>query len=730
MLAVATAGVLRLEIDTSTDSILDRENPAYAFHRLSQEMFGGEEILVVAVRGEHPFDPDALIEVTRLSETLTSVPDVRRIDSLSTVPLIRASAGGSLSLDPALDGGVPSDAAGLARLARVVRADRIAPGSLVSRDGRTFAINLVLEGETRGRFLEIVEQVRGQIDSSRSWLSGVPVFRTEINTRTQSEILLFVPVTAAIMTLLLALIFRSAWAVVLPLATGAVGGWVMLGAMGATGTSITLLTMTLPTITLALGTAYSMHVLTATAGLESPVEIDAVLQRVSLPLALSGLTTAIGFLSMSIVRIDAVREVGLFGGIGVLAVTAATLTLLPAALRLRPTTGRTPWLGSWLAGRLADVTVAHVTRRSTAVVAGWVVVSGALAVGLWRLDVQTDATNWFPPGTVVRDDYDAIRAQLSGISPVNVVISAGERGRVTEPDVLAAIDGLSNYLEALPSVGKAVSIADPLRQIHGGFLDDPSLPLPDDRALAEQYLMLLESVESILDLVTTDRHNANVLLRVDDNESGALIAVAREAEGWWASHGPTGTSARGTGTMFEFARAEDEMTTGQLRGLGLALVALGAILLAVFRSAALAGVALAPNLLPIMAAFGVMGLLGVALDAGTVIVGSLALGIAVDDTMHVLTAFHEARSAGRDRGDATRDALAATLPAVTYTTVVVTLGFAVLALSDFTFIRNFGVIIAGIMCVCWLADVQLLTALIARRWRRSARTASSSSVPR
>jgi len=498
----------------------------------------------------------------------------------------------------------------------------------------------------------------------------------------------------------------------------------MLGAMGAAGPPVTLLSMTLPTITLALGTAYAIHVLTAAAGADGPDHVEAALRRVSLPVALSGLTTTIGFLSMAAVRIDAVREVGLFGSIGVLGVTAAVLTLLPAILALRPAAPTPPRFSRPLAERLGSALARHAFRHRRRVVAGWLGATALLLVGAARLDVQTDATSWFPPGNPVRDDYEAIRQQLSGISPVNVVVHAGTHGRVTEPAVIAALDGLAVHLEGLDAVGKAVSLADPLRQIHGGFLGDPTQPLPGRRDLSEQYLLLLESVEPIADLVTPDRLTANVVLRVDDNRSGSLLAVAREAERWWARNGPPGTRAQATGTMFEFARAEDEMTYGQLRGLGLAVGALALILLAVFGSPGLVATALVPNLLPVMAMFGCMGLAGVPLDAGTVIVGALALGMAVDDTMHVVTGFHEARLVGADRLDAVRRTLGENLPAVTYTTLVVSLGFGILALSGFTFVRHFGLLIAGVMGVCWLADAHLLPALFARDAKDCAHTAS------
>lgn len=719
-LLVTGLGALGLRIDTSTDSILDRSDPAYAYHRHSQSLFGGEEILVVAIAGEQPWDPVALSEVVRLSALFEGIDPVRRVDSLDTVPLIRVRRDGELQLDPALADGIPKTPAARRRLAAEVLADRVAPRNLVSDDGRVFAVNLLLEAGTRDGFLELVESVRSQVDPARSWVSGVPVFRTEINTQTREELFAFVPLTIGVIGALLLIVFRSFYAMLLPLASGLFGTVVMVGVMGAMGASITLITMILPSIVLALGCAYAMHVLAAAQGEKELVGLRAALARVSLPVALSGLTTAIGFASIGTVRIDAVREAGGYGALGVLATLVASMTLLPACLGLRRLPGLRPRFAGLLEGRVCDALVALATRRRVPVLLAWALAILPLALGLARLDAATDATSWFPPGTRPRDDYDAIREALSGISPVNVVIeSKGERP-VTDPELVEAVDRLATHLESLPEVGKAVSLADPLRQIHGGFADDPAQPLPESRALIEQYLLLLESVDSLGDLVTDDRTAANIVLRVDDNHSGALRAVAAAAEAWWAEHAVPGFEARGTGTMFEFARAEDEITFGQIRGLAIAIFAIGLVLWVVFRQPVLAGIALVPNVVPVVAVFGFMGLARIALDAGTVMVGSLALGIAVDNTMHVVTSHYEARERGLPRADALVEALRNNLPALTYTTLIIAVGFGILGLSNFTFIRNLGLLIAAVMVVCLAADVSLLPALLQAKRRRAA----------
>ena len=715
LLFFAGLGALGLEIDTSTDSILDREDPAYAYHRHSQDLFGGEEMLVVAITGEEPWSPEALSEVVRLSAAFDGMDQVRRVDSLDTVPLIRVGSGGELELNAALVDGVPETPEARLRLSARVQADRIAPRNLVSDDGRVFAINLLLEAGTSDGFLELVDTARSQVDPKRTWISGVPVFRTEINTQTREELFTFVPLTVALMVGLLFFIFRSAYAVVLALSSGLLGTSMMIGMMGATGASITLITMILPSIVLALGCAYAMHIIAAAQGKGDLAGLRVALERVSLPVALSGLTTAIGFVSIGAVRIDAVREAGAYGALGVLATLAATLTVLPASLALKRLPALRPRFATTLEGPVCDMLTRLTTRRRGRVLVAWALLALPLCLGLTRLDAATDATSWFPEGTRPRDEYDQIRRALSGISPVNVVVESKDGRPVTEPEVVDAIDQLADHLEARADVGKALSIADPLRQTHGGFIGDPALPLPQSRALIEQYLLLLESVESIHDVITEDRSAANVVLRVDDNRSGSLRDVAADAEAWWSEHGVPGFMARGTGTMFEFARAEDEITFGQIRGLTIAILVIGLVLWLVFGRLDLAALALVPNAVPVLAIFGFMGFAGIALDAGTVMVGSLALGIAVDDTMHVITSLYEAHEGGASSEQALAIALRTNLPALTYTTVVIALGFGILGLSDFTFIRNLGLLIAAIMGVCLAADVSLLPALLRPR---------------
>jgi predicted RND superfamily exporter protein len=541
----------------------------------------------------------------------------------------------------------------------------------------------------------------------------VPIFRLAADGRTRSELGLFVPLTVAVMALVLAILFGTTQAVLIPIGASGLGIWIVLGVMGALGVPMTITTVILPSVLLALGCAYALHLLSA-ASSASGGERDEALLEVSFPVALSGLTTTLGFLAVSFVRIDAIREIGVFGALGVLCVLAATLTVGPAALTLWPLPLKEARFQHWIRNRAMPAILELIRRRRRSVLIGWIVAVAVTSAGLGRVAVETDVIRWFQPNDPIRVAYRTIRDRLSGISPINVVIEASGARRLNTPEVIAAIDQLSTYLQSLPAAGRSISIADPLRQLHGGFLGDASQPLPQDEASISQYLVLLESKPYVRDLITADWRSANLLLRVDDNRSRALQDVAREAEWWWAQNGVPGFTARSTGIMYEFARAEDAIAFGQLRGLAFAFVTVAALLFAIFRSLRLAWIALVPNLVPIAMGFGAMGLLGVPLDAGTVVIGNLAFGIAVDDSIHAVTGFFARWTGGAKVPDALESTYRSVAPPLIYTSVLVALGFAMLSFSGFSFIRNLGVLTAGLMVVCLLADLVLLPALLSR----------------
>jgi predicted RND superfamily exporter protein len=720
VLVSALGGLTRLRVETSGESILDRSSDRWAFYQQSLDRFGNDEVIVAAIEAPTPYDPATLAALAEITRNLESAPGVRRVDSLSTLPIFEVEDGGAIRLDPAISPDATRHSIAEAQVETRVKRDRIAGRTVVSDDGTVFAMNVWPERGIEEHYDGLIERIRGTVAIPGAWVSGVPVFRTETNLRTQRELGVFVPATIAVMVIILFAAFRNMRGVFMPLGVSGLSVLILFGVMGWIGIPVSAPTMILPPVLLAIGSAYAMHLLTEAGHHRDNADIECAVREVARPIGLSGLTTAIGFASTTIVPIEAVQRVGSLGSFGTLIACAATTGLGAAIVSI--------WRGRQTQNRLivglrelaSEVLLGRIQARAGLVIAGWLIILGLGFVGSKRLQVESDVVVWFPRGNEVRESYEEIKARLSGISPLNVVVQSDSGVPITDPVVIQAVDELGTYLASLPEVGKVLSIADPLRAMHEGLVGVHQLP--SDRSTIEQYLLLLEGTERLGDVITADRTAANILLRVDNNGSRSLLDVAARADAWWREHGAPGTSAQTTGAMYEVARAEEAISLGQIQGLGLDVVIVAGILVVALRSVKFALLALVPNVLPIGLMFGFMGYMGIPLDLGTIFVSNLAVGIAVDETIHLVTAYARARSRGSSAEQALRIAMRRVVPALVLTTIVIAAGFLVLSVSEFRFTRNLGLLTTGVMIMCVASNTTLLPALLIKAdGRRSQR---------
>lgn len=703
-------GLLRLEIDTTIGSSLVADDRAWQEYEASLATFGGDEFVSVVLEGDSPYQHSVLEAVLSLTTELANIRGVRRVDSIASVPLINASSSGELLLDPPLSGELLRSESGIERLKAAIAQDWLVDGNLVSEDGRAFALNVILDGDVRGDRLFVVGAIRRSVSEYGGLSSGVPVFRDAVSRWTRAELRLFVPITAGLILVVLSVALGSLRSSAVSICVGLVGCAVGLGLMGWLGATLTVTTMLLPSTFVALGCAYSMHIITSVDSRAGRVDVERIRLAVGI-VVLSGFTTALGFGAMASIRVQIVRDLALYGALGVLAVAFSTASLAPAMVSRWSLGSGERQLVVWIREFGTRRLVGFVSHRWRSIIVCSGLVTLAVAAGIGRLDVSSDVIRWFPHGSDVRDSYEEIKRAFSGITPVNVVVHAPQGRLVSEPEIVQAISGLTTHLESLPSVGRAVSVADPLRKMNEVF--GGASRLPDSVRLNEQYLLLLEGFPQLSDFIYADRTSANVKVRVDNNGSKEILEVADAVNDWWGLNGIAGSRVVSTGIMHEFGRSQDQIAIGQSRGLALAGAVIFLVLLLVLRSVRKALIVLVPNVIPIALMFGSMGLVGVPLDAATACLGGLALGIAVDDSLHVAVVYDRLDASGW--AERLQGCLRKVLPALCLTTVVVSVGFATLAASSYTLVRNFGAIVSGMVLLCLAADVVLLPALL-RFW--------------
>ncbi len=722
----------RLELDPSIDSILPTGDENRAYYDRVRRIFGNDETLMLAVHlPAGVFDPALLAALKRLTERFALVEGVQRVVSLANAPSVRAD-GDELEIAP-LYAEPPVDPAELERVRRAAFASPILLGTLVARDGRTTGIAIQLddmpemEFNRRGLDREIQriagEELQG-LPEAATWLVGSAHLKAETSRFLLRDLSLVIPLAFAVIALIALVSFRSLRGVLIPVSTIAIAELWTFGVMAEVNPSLNLVTISVPSLLLVIGFAYAVHVVSCyfEAIEEGAVDPGARgsaatrgLELVILPTLLTGSTTVLGFLSLVTNPLGAVRDFGLYGGIGIGFAMLASITYTPAVLELLPeprARGRKREVTGFdrLLGRVALFDYQHAGKVFLAAA-----LFGAIAlVGIPRIEINSTMVSNFGRETRVRQAVEAVNRQLGGAGQLQVVLETDYAAAFKEPENLRVIEELQGWLAGQPEVTGSTSIADYVKLIYRGFNGDDAAfyRIPDAKPLVTQ-LLFFGSSDDMAGFVDSQYQIANVRVRTTAIDSGDLGAVVRRIEAKLGEL-PERIQGRVTGNVVLLAKTNDEIALGQALSVSSAFVSIFLIMSLLFTSFRVGFIAMIPNVLPVLLYFGILGWTGITLNTTTGLVASIVLGVAVDDTIHFLARFNaEARRTASER-EGVRQALMHVGRPVTYTTAAMCLGFLALSLSSLRQQAEFGVLASITLFLGWLCDMTFTPAIAAR----------------
>jgi hydrophobe/amphiphile efflux-3 (HAE3) family protein len=698
--AVAVTGIVRLgswppqprlQIDPSINRLLAAHDDSRQFYERTRQLFGSEETIVVALASDDVFTPDALARLQRITRRVAQLDGVDRVVSLFTALDIRGGDEEGVVIEPFLTQ-VPGDPAQLAELRARALLNPVYTGNLIAKDGRASAVIVYLEDMPESEFVRsglderIEAVVREEQGPLEAWITGAPHVKVATSKLLATSVGRTIPVGAACLALVAFLAYRSRSAVLVPLAAiGLADVWI-LGTMGWFGYPLNIVTLAIPSLVQTIGFTYTIHVVSEWTTLvreaggaeERSGAAGRALRALSLALFLSSFTTVIGFGSLLLSPLVAVREFGLIGSIGVIYSWVLAVTFAPAALALAagPGVAQRPHEGriERLAVRIARFDVRH--RR--------VIMAGALALlavclyGALRIRVSTDFVSNFSREHPARRDFEAVSAHLGGAGGMMVVLDAGQRDAFKDPANLRELEALQRWLEQQPEVGSTTSLADYVKAIHWGFnrRNEGSLRIPESPRLVAQLLFFGASPE-LLRFVDSTYGATRILVRYRAPDSAGIDALLERIDAHLRDL-PAHLHGRVTGGTVLLAQTVDGVSQGQVSSLSFGLLLIFGVMVVTFRSLRVGFWAMVPNALPIAFYFGMLGFSGITLNATTALVACLALGIAVDDTIHLFVRFRNARRAGSGHEDAAVLALRELARPVLVSTVALALGFGAL----------------------------------------------------
>ncbi len=738
--ALLGAFAVQVRIQGALESVLPAGDPAVAFYEEVRRQFGSDDVGVVGILGTDIFSPDVLTKIARVTAALGKLPGVQSVLSITNTKDVAADVFNPPPLLPKIPPS-PEDVAALrAKLAAVP----LYRENLISPDGRGAAITVFFEPMSDARYADlgldrqIMDILAAEEGPERLYYTGAAHVKQAAVELMRRDIVFFTPIALLVVIFSLWLSFRTKRGVILPLAAVSIALVWTLGVLVLSGRSISLGTFVLPPLLLVVGVSYAIHVMAryyeqSEEGTERIPVVERAYARVWLPLAISVVVTVIGFAALMVNRIPAIWELGAFAAVGVLFLGIVCLTFLPATLALLPiervarrARDGSPALSGFL-GRLARL-VACSPRAVWWVAAGLAVVA---FLGMRRIEVDADFLNYFTKRSEVRQANEIINREIVGSNPFYVVVEGPEAGALERWVNLWFLKDLQQYLHTLPGISSSISIVDYVELLESGLATSSGgdlvvnergevvpaerpRPFWEDPAQLEPVLKLVaQSPDTFSSVVTPDFAKANILVRTTLSGSRAVEETLAKIREYVAQRFPAELRVHLTGHLVLLTGTNSEIVAGQVKSLALALGMILAVLALMFLSVRIGFLAILPNVVPILIFFGIMGWLGIDLNLGTSLIATIALGIAVDSTIHYMARLNLELRGETDQQAAIARTLGRVGAPIIYTTVALALGFLTFAFSSFIPIQDFGRLSSVTMVTALGANLVLLPALLA-----------------
>ncbi|HNV71302.1 MAG TPA: MMPL family transporter, partial [Candidatus Ozemobacteraceae bacterium] len=737
--------------------------------------FGNDRILLVAFPVQ-AIDAALVRMLTQTERRLLALPNVQTV--LSPVSPLRTQFGiaSEAAIDKFLAEKKQLDRY-LENLKKTTALEKLIISPAWNVGGMVIRLNQET-GDLVGPTIQQIHRVLADCMPVGTKLTGVPEITRLILDMTRRDQKLFSPLTILLTAIVLFLLFRGWFGLLTPLLAICSAFIWTKGLLIAQGHAINFVTSILPPMILSIALTYCIHILTdyfeASRDLDGfdPRVLADSLRHVAYPIMLSTLTTVIGFGSLLYTSIESIGQFGAYAAIGTTVSMVLALTVLAAGIAARRKTGHVmPSTIKSLEASIDRLSRAMIRNPGRV----WLVVFLLLVVsgyGLYKLPIETSLIRYLPDDHDIQEANRFVEENLSGIVPVELFLESDGR-RFTEPDIVHRVRRFQEAVASVPYLDKSLSYVNLVQDFDRMFSGEPNhvppteeevrdyltfyAPAPASGALtpdeleemAEASRTLLLELQAATDtdsrlemassadllaktatpatttlfiaggmlgeLLSPDARTAHVSMRYRDRTSREMFAGFQMIEALAKKEfADSGIRATITGRAPLWAEVSEIIVWNEITSFGFSLLIITCIISGYFRSLKIGIVSMIPNTLPMIYTYGIMGLTGTTFNTVTGMIASIAIGLAVDDTIHIICQFqHELEKDGNEQ-----EALVRTMVhkgrATVFASVILCTGFSVLALSSFGPTRYFGVFIsvgvaAALICELLITPVALYT---------------------
>lgn len=748
----------KITLDTTNESFFQKDDRTLLDYNAFRDQFGKDEMFVIGITAPKIFNLEFLNKLKALHDELAAnLPYLDDITSLVNARNTRGE-GDTLIVEDLMKKWPVSDT-DLATLKERVLANSFYRDNLISADGKFTAILVkamtyvpeeedsimagfngddasssptkekrYLSNEQSAIILEAMRPILAKYEGPdfSIHLAGLPVVVDALDRGIRKDMERLTPLSILVIIVLLFIMFRRISGVIYPILTVILSLLSTMGLMAAMGIPISNITQILPTFMIVVGISDSVHILSIfyqkfRENGDKEKSIVYAFGNSGLAILMTTMTTALGLASFVVADVAPIADLGIVAPLGVLLAMLYTIFLLPALISLFPIkkTKIKQLTKASMMDRIIDYTAAIPCRHPGKIIFITLLIVALSVGGITQLKLSHNGLKWLPETSSVRLDTDLLDEVFNGTITLEVVLDTGKENGLYDPDFLNRLENSVQYVEGISKddifVGKAYTLTTILKEINRALNENRSeyYIVPKNRNLVAQEFLLFENTGSddLEEIVDAKFRKVRFTIKApfrDAVQYKWLIATVNEH--FTQTYPDAKISI--TGIMAMFAEIVDNVISTMIDSYLIALALITLLMMLLIGRVRIGMLSMVPNLVPIIAILGFMGWVGIPIDLATVLVGSVAIGLVVDDTIHFMHHFRSHLDQTGSAEMAVKLTLSTTGRAMLVTSIVLSCGFFINMLSVTNSTYNFGLLTGVTVLLALIADFFLGPALM------------------
>ena len=754
-----------LKVDTNAEALLKDKDPYKALYTDFRDQFGQDRMIVIAITADNIFSAEFFRKLKAFHQDLAD--KVPYLDEVTSLINARRTIGDAdrLIVEDLMEGWPDDRQVDFSRLKTEVLANPVYRDQIISSDGRTTAVIIkpdvftvpksdtvdvialfdnpgeagpavssgkpaYLTSKQNDELVDAMEDVIKKYEGPGFSIAytGSPVVLTQFNRYTMMDLRLCFKLSFLVNMIFLALMFRRVSGVILPQCVVLAAALSALGLMAWLNVPVKMTTTVLPAFLVCVGVADSVHILSIfykqmDRGHNKKDAIQYAIGHSGLAVVLTTTTTAAALLSFATAELTALGELGFFAAAGVLLALLYTLVMLPAMIAFVPAKARSinPEAGhKTLMDRLLLAIANFSTRYPLRIIIVSLLIFGICYYYIFNLRYSDYVVGYFPAHMRLRHDIDFINDRLNGALNLEIVIDTGQENGIYDPEILNRIERLTRDLADTHYphivVGKVTSINDILKETNQALNENrkDAYIIPQDyNTIAQEFLLFENSGADDLEMVVDSRFSkTRVTAKIHWVDSVYLDKYIDHLNQYLAVLFQGRAKADITGMSALMARTISAALNSMTSSYFWAFVMIAIMMIFLAGNVKTGLFAMIPNIIPIVITLGLMGAADVPLDMTSLMIASIAMGLVVDDTVHLIYNFRKYYLKTGNAYAAVNISLSGIGRAMIVTSIVLSCGFFVTILAHLSHTFRFGVFTGLTILFALVADMMLMPALL------------------